>query len=97
MTTLIAAAVLYLMGTGPIRGFATTLALGIVLSMITALFITRVVMAGFFSMGIVDEKFYGRQKERKPFNFTGHKVIYYIISLVVIGSRFSDNGCQRSR
>lgn len=86
VTTLIAAAVLYLMGTGPIRGFATTLALGIVLSMITALFITRVVMAGFFSMGIVDEKFYGRQKERKPFNFTGHKVIYYIISLVVIGA-----------
>lgn len=86
VTTLIAAAVLYLMGTGPIRGFATTLALGIVLSMITALFITRVVMAGFFSMGIVDEKFYGRQKERKPFNFTGHKVIYYIISFVVIGA-----------
>ena len=39
ITTLIAAAVLYLMGTGSIRGFATTLALGIVLSMITALFI----------------------------------------------------------
>lgn len=86
ITTLIAAAVLYLMGTGSIRGFATTLALGIVLSMITALFITRVLMAGFFSMGVTAEKFYGRQKEHKPFNFTGRKVIFYVISLVVIGA-----------
>lgn len=86
ITTLIAAAVLYVMGTGSIRGFATTLALGIVLSMITALFITRVLMAGFYSMGIQTEKYYGRQKERKPYNFTGRKVIFFIISLVVIGA-----------
>ena len=86
ITTLIAAAVLYLMGTGSIRGFATTLALGIVLSMITALFITRVLMAGFYAMGITSEKFYGRQKEHKPFNFTGRKVLFYLISLVVIGA-----------
>ncbi len=86
ITTLIAAAVLYLMGTGSIRGFATTLALGIVLSMITALFITRVLMAGFFSMGVTSEKFYGRQKEHKPINFTGRKAIFYIISLIVIGA-----------
>lgn len=86
ITTLIAAAVLYVMGTGSIRGFATTLALGIVLSMITALFITRILMAGFYSMGIQTEKYYGRQKERKPYNFTGRKVIFFIISLVVIGA-----------
>lgn len=86
ITTLIASAVLYLMGTGSIRGFATTLALGIVLSMITALFITRVLMAGFFSMGVTAEKFYGRQKEHKPINFTGRKAIFYIISLIVIGA-----------
>ncbi len=84
ITTLIAAAVLYLMGTGTIRGFATTLALGIVLSMITALFVTRVVMAGFFSMGLTAEKFYGRQKEHKPFNFIGRKALFYLISFVVI-------------
>ena len=86
ITTLIASAVLYLMGTGSIRGFATTLALGIVLSMFTALFITRVLMAGFFSMGVTAEKFYGRQKEHKPINFTGRKAIFYIISLIVIGA-----------
>lgn len=86
ITTLIAAAVLYIMGTGTIRGFATTLALGIVLSMITALFVTRVLMAGFYSMGVVSEKFYGRQKEHKPINFTGRKPIFYIISMVVIAA-----------
>lgn len=86
ITTLIAAAVLYIMGTGSIKGFATTLALGIVLSMITALFVTRIVMNGFYVMGITDEKFYGRQKEHKPFNFTGHKAIFYLISVIVIGA-----------
>ncbi len=86
ITTLIAAAVLYIMGTGSIKGFATTLALGIILSMITALFVTRIVMNGFYAMGLTSEKLYGRQKEHKPFNFTGHKAIFYLISIVVIGA-----------
>ena len=97
VTTLIAAAVLYIMGTGTIRGFATTLALGIVLSMITALFITRVLMAGFYSFGLQAEKFYGRQKERKPINFTGHKVIFYIISLVVIAAGLITMGIYKGK
>lgn len=97
VTTLIAAAVLYLMGTGTIRGFATTLALGIVLSMITALFITRVLMAGFFSFGLQNEKFYGRQKERKPLNFTGRKVIFYVISLVVVGAGLITMGVFKAK
>ena len=86
ITTLIAAAVLYLMGTGPIRGFAQTLALGIVLSMVTALLITRAILKAFCSMGITDEKFYGRAKQLKVINFVGNKVKYFIISLVLIGA-----------
>ncbi|MDD4202504.1 MAG: protein translocase subunit SecD [Candidatus Omnitrophica bacterium] len=43
VTTLIAALVLFQFGTGPVRGFATTLSIGIVSSMFTALFVTRVV------------------------------------------------------
>ena len=85
VTTLIAAAVLYIMGTGPIKGFATTLALGIVLSMFTAMVITRIVMNGFFALGIRAEKFYGRQKKAKVFNFTGRKAIFFAISVVAIG------------
>ena len=86
VTTLIAAAVLYIMGTGPIKGFATTLALGIVLSMFTAMVITRIVMNGFFALGIRAEKFYGRQKKAKVFNFTGRKAIFFAISVVAIGA-----------
>ncbi len=52
VTTLIAATVLYIMGTGPIRGFAQTLALGIVVSMFTALVITRILLNGLVGAGI---------------------------------------------
>ena len=41
LTTIIAAAILYQFGTGPVRGFAVTLSLGIVASMFTAIFVSR--------------------------------------------------------
>ncbi|MEO2082921.1 MAG: protein translocase subunit SecD, partial [Desulfurobacteriaceae bacterium] len=44
ITTLIAAAVLFQFGTGPIRGFAVTLSLGILTSMFTAVFVTKVIL-----------------------------------------------------
>lgn len=44
ITTLIAACVLFVFGTGPIRGFATTLGLGIITSMFTAIIGTRVIV-----------------------------------------------------
>lgn len=84
ITTLIAAAVLYLKGTGSIKGFATTLALGIILSMFTALVVTRVVLYGLNALGLNKEKLYGKAKTRKTINFTGKRLIYYIISLAVI-------------
>lgn len=43
ITTLITAVVLYSFGTGPIRGFALTLSIGIIVSMFTAIFVTRIV------------------------------------------------------
>ena len=44
ITTLIVAAILYALGTGPIRGFALTLSLGILCSMFTAIVVTRMMM-----------------------------------------------------
>jgi preprotein translocase subunit SecD len=41
LTTLITAGILYYVGTGPVRGFAVTLAIGIIASMFTAIFVTR--------------------------------------------------------
>ena len=52
ITTLIAAIVLGFMGTGSIKGFAQTLALGIFLSMLTALFVTRFIIRIFYAQGV---------------------------------------------
>ena len=70
VTTLIAAAVLWLRGSGTIRGFAQTLALGIVVSMFTALVITRLIIYSFYGIGIRNKKLYGRLlKKRKTIDF----------------------------
>ena len=45
LTTLVAAAVLFYFGTGPVRGFAVTLALGIMTSMFTSVTFTRLMIA----------------------------------------------------
>lgn len=86
ITTLIAAAVLAFIGTGSVKGFAQTLALGIVLSMITALIITRGILAVFYAVGFQDEKFYGLMKERKPIQFLQKKKIWFSISGVLLAS-----------
>ena len=84
ITTLIAALVLMKMGTGPIQGFAKTLAYGIVISMITAMFITRGLLYLLYSMGFNKASMYGVQKERKVINFVGKRAILLGISGVVI-------------
>ena len=84
VTTLIAAAILYAMGSGSIRGFAMTLALGIVLSMFTAMVVSRVLIRALFGAGIRDAKFYGYQKERKILDFVGKKKIFFIVSIILV-------------
>lgn len=71
VTTLIASFVLYIFGTGPIKGFATTLAVSIVVSMFTALFVTRIIMKLFYSFGITNPKWYGKTTHKKPFDVIG--------------------------
>lgn len=89
VTTLIAAAVLYWRGTGTIRGFAQTLALGIVLSMFTALFVTRFILNGMYDIGLTDSRLYGYnpdkpKKEMKILNVLGKRKICFAFSLAVI-------------
>ena len=84
ITTLISAAVLGTLGTGSVKGFAMTLALGIVLSMFTALVISRLLVNAFYAVGCKNEKFYGRQKERKTIDFVGKRKVFFAISLVMI-------------
>ena len=59
ITTLIAGGVLYWLGSGPIKGFAQTLMLGIVISMFTALFVTKVIIKAMVNVGIKSPKLYG--------------------------------------
>ena len=84
VTTLIAALVLGVIGTGSIKGFAQTLALGIVVSMITALFVTKLILRSFYALGIKDEKWYGKAKSYKQIDFLSKKTIFIILSSLVI-------------
>lgn len=84
ITTLIAALVLGMMGTGSVKGFAQTLAMGIVLSMFTALVISRLLVNALFALGLKGEKLYGKQKERKTINFLSKKNLFFVISLVLV-------------
>ena len=84
ITTLIAAFVLMWLGSGTVKGFAYTLAIGIVVSMFTALVISRFVVNALYAVGVQDEKFYGRAKERKAFNFAGKRKLFFLISILLI-------------
>ena len=84
ITTLIAAFVLMWLGSGTVKGFAYTLALGIVISMFTALVISRLIVNALYAVGIRDPKFYGSAKQRKAIDFVGKRKVFFILSLVLV-------------
>ncbi|WP_297778065.1 protein translocase subunit SecD [Blautia sp.] len=84
ITTLIAAFVLNWLGSGTVKGFAQTLALGIVLSMFTALVVSRFLMYAVYAVGVRDEKFYGKRKERTPIRFLQKRKVFFLISVLMI-------------
>lgn len=97
ITTLIAALVLGLKGTGPVKGFAQTLAIGIVLSMFTALVITKIILNAFYAVGLQSEKLYGVAKERKPIHFVEKKVVFFSISIAMILAGFIFLGVNKAQ
>ena len=84
ITTLIAAAVLWMKGSGTVKGFAQTLAIGIILSMFTALFVTKRLMLSFYELGVQDEKFYGKAKPFKVLNYIKASKFCIAASIAVI-------------
>lgn len=88
VTTLIAAAVLAIKGSGTVKGFAYTLAIGIILSMITALVVTRYTMYAIHAIGFKDVKYYGAAKERRAVDFLSKRYVFFIISVVIIAAGF---------
>ena len=95
ITTLIAAIVLNVMGTGAIKGFAQTLALGIILSMFTSLVVTRIILNAFIELGCDSLKLFGAAKERKTIKFLEKKAIFFAISIVVIVGGVVTMGIQK--
>ncbi len=88
ITTLIAAGVLLLLAPGSVKGFAQTLALGIVLSMFTALVISKALINVFYALGFKSEKWYGVGKERKAIDFLSKKNLFFSISVALIVAGF---------
>lgn len=96
ITTLIAGLVLYFMGSGTIKGFSITLMLGIVLSMFTALVVTKFLVNIFYALGIQSEKAYGVAKERKTINFLSKRYVFFGISIAAILAGFVAMGINKS-
>ncbi len=88
ITTLIAAAVLALKGTGTIKGFAQTLALGIILSMFTALIVTKFILNALHALGVQSPKAYGVAKEKKTLRILSRQKVFFALSVVVILAGF---------
>ncbi len=84
VTTIIAAFVIMFFGSGTIKGFAQTLAIGIVLSMISSMIISRIILMSMYHLGADKKVLYGTQKEGKTINFLKMKVPCFVISGVII-------------
>ncbi len=97
ITTFIAAVVLYFMGSGTIKGFSITLMLGIILSMFTALFVTKFLINALYAIGIQSEKAYGVGKEKKTINFLGKRKFFFGLSAAVIVIGFVVMGVNQSQ
>lgn len=93
VTTLIAAAVLWLRGSGSVKGFAQTLAIGIIVSMFTALVVTRMIVFAFYAVGLKKESLYYKpKKERESIDFLAKRKVFFILSLAVIIGGFAVMG-----
>ncbi|MCI5503028.1 MAG: protein translocase subunit SecD, partial [Eubacterium sp.] len=84
ITTLIAAVVLWIKGSGTVKGFAQTLGIGILLSMFTALYVTKKLLISCYELGVQDEKYYGRAKTVKVRNYIKASKFCIVISLALI-------------
>ncbi len=96
ITTLIAAMVLWVLGPGSVKGFAQTLALGIVLSMFTALVVTRYILYAFYALGLKSEKLYGVGKEHKALNILSRKGIFFGVSAALVVAGFVAMGVHKT-
>lgn len=84
LTTLIAAFLLFQFGTGPIRGFAVTLTIGLIASMFTAIVVTRIILESLVSLKILKSLPMLRLVGSTNIDFIAKRKIFYFLSLLVI-------------
>lgn len=84
VTTFIAAIVLMILGSGTVKGFAYTLMISILMSMLTALVIAKYLLQAFYAMGFKDKKYYGAAKEKKTIDFLKHRKVWFAISAAIV-------------
>ncbi len=84
VTTFIAAVVLMILGSGTVKGFAYTLMISILMSMFTALVISKYLLQALYAVGLKDKKFYGAAKEIKTIDFLKRRIVWFAISIVII-------------
>jgi SecD/SecF fusion protein len=87
VTTLLTGIILYIFGSGPIQGFATTLIIGIISSLFCSIFITRLIFEWMMNKNIhidVWNKFTKNFLTKININFIGVRKYYYILSLVLV-------------
>ena len=87
ITTMLTGIILFIFGTGPIQGFATTLIIGIITSLFSAIFITRLIFEWLMSSG-KEIKFSTKVTEnafqKLHIDFLGKRKMFYLISLVLV-------------
>ena len=84
VTTLISAIILNILGSGTVRGFAQTLAVGIILSMISSLGITRLFLTAFYDLGFKSKGCYGETTKSTKLNIIGKRPIFFTISGIAV-------------
>ncbi|HJB84561.1 MAG TPA: protein translocase subunit SecDF [Candidatus Alistipes merdigallinarum] len=87
VTTLITGIVLFVFGTGPVQGFATTLIIGILTSLFTAILITRLIFTGMLKREkhvTFSNRFTENFMADTHFNFIGKRKITYVISGILL-------------
>ncbi len=97
ITTLIVAVVLRIGGTGSIKGFAETLMLGIILSMFTALVVTRAITSILYGLGLQNPVLYGKAKPVKIIDFVSKRKLFYAISCAIFVIGFVVMGVNGAR
>jgi SecD/SecF fusion protein len=85
VTTLITALVLFLFGTGPIKGFAITLTLGILFNLFAVLFGSRLIYDTLFSWKLIKEIKFLTILGKSNFNFMRVRKVAYTVSIVLCG------------